>query len=254
MKKRKKVLLLGGTGRIGPGVISEYTKNYSKYYDLVLGYHNKKPKYKDLKSVKVDLGSINVLKKAMRGVNVVVNLAAEADPAAKFSDIVEPNIIGAYNVFEAARLSKCERVVFASSVHAIKGYPQGYEVQQNERPIPLNFYGASKIFGEALGNVFCHKYGLSCLVIRVGAYVADDKKKTVCFTRKDYDYVISQRDMGQLIYRCIVAPKKVKYAILSGTSDNKYKKMDLNFTKKLVGYKPKDDAFNMCKNIKKFRR
>jgi len=251
MKKKRKVLLLGGTGRIGPGIIEEYLKHYRKHYDLIIGFHSRKPKYKDLKTVKIDLNNINSLKKAMNGVNVVVNLAANADQSAGFSEILKPNIIGAYNVFEAARLSKCERVVFASSVHAIKGYPHGHEVSSAEVPKPLNFYGASKVFGEALCNVFSSDYNLSCLAIRIGAYVSNDKAKIICFTRHDYDYVISQRDMGQLIHKCIMAPKKVKFAIFGGISNNKHKRMDLKLAEKLIGYKPKDDAFAVCKAIKK---
>jgi nucleoside-diphosphate-sugar epimerase len=247
MKKRK-VLLLGGTGRIGPGIIKEYCDNYLKKYDLVLGYHKKKPKGK-LKSVKVDLNKIDVLKKAFRGVDVVINLAANSAPSAKFEDIVKPNLVGAYNVFEAARLAKCSRVVFASSVHAIKGYPHGREIKGSEATLPLNFYGASKVFGEALCKVFSTKYGLSCLAIRIGAYVSEDEKSVICNTRKDYDYVISQRDMGQLIHRCVVARKSLKYGIFSGISDNDHKRMELKHTKKVLGYKPKDDAFEECKAI-----
>ena len=252
---KKKVLLLGGTGRIGPGLIEEYLDKYESYYNLILGVHNKKNSNKEIKSVKVDISNIKSLKKAMKGVSFVVNLAANANPNAEFKDIIQPNIIGAYNVFEAARLSKCKRVVFASSVHAIKGFPHGHEVLATENPRPVNFYGASKVFGEELCRIFSSKYSLSCLAIRIGAYVSNDQAKTVCFTRHDYDYVISQRDMGQLIHKAIIAPKSVKFGILSGISNNAHKRMDLKFTGKLIGYKPKDDAFKLCKNIRKnFRR
>ena len=120
--KRMKVILLGGTGRIGPGIVEEYLKNYKMSYELILGFHKRKPK-SALKCVKVDLNSISSLRRAFRGVSVVINLAANSAPSAKFEDIVKPNIIGAYNVFEAARLAKCSRVVFASSVHVMMGYP-----------------------------------------------------------------------------------------------------------------------------------
>jgi len=201
--------------------------------------------------VRVDLNSIDGLKKAFRGVSVVINLAANSAPSAKFKDIVKPNIIGAHNVFEAARLAKCSRVVFASSVHAIQGYPHDHTVDPREVPLSLNFYGASKVFGEALCKVFSCNYGLSCLAIRIGAYVSNDRESYVCRTRTDYDYVISQRDMGQLIHKCIVAPKKVKYGIFSGISNNRHKRMELNYTRRVLGYRPQDDAFVVCKVINK---
>ena len=187
----------------------------------------------------------------MKGIDVVINLAANSDPSADFEDIVQSNMVGAYNVFEAARQSRCERVIFASSVHAIRGYALGSKVKSDYAPKPSNFYGASKVFGEALCYVFSSKYNLSCLAIRIGAYISNDGKKTVCLTRNNLDYVISQRDMAQLIHKCIIAPKSVKYGILSGSSNNKRTYMDLSFTKKLVGYKPQDNAEEMCSHFRK---
>ena len=73
----------------------------------------------------------------------------------------------------------------------------------------------------------------------------------MCFTRKDYHYVISQRDMAQLLHKSIIANKKIKFAILSGTSKNRKINMDLKQAKKLVGYRPVDDAYKICKNLKK---
>jgi len=249
----KKVLFLGFSGRVGPSLLEEYFKNYKNDYEIILGYHKEKPKY-ELESRKINLSDLEILKKAMEGIDVVIDFAANSNPDAEFAEILEPNIVGAYNVFESARQRKVKRIVFASSVHSIRGYPLGYEVKHGDITKPLNFYGASKVFGEALCNVFSHKYGISCLAIRIGAFVPDHKKEIVCYTREYYDYVISQRDLMQLIHKCILAPEEVKFGILSGISNNKRKYMDLKFTEDLVGYKPKDDAFEMCEEIKKRER
>ncbi|HJZ19198.1 MAG TPA: NAD(P)-dependent oxidoreductase [Candidatus Nanoarchaeia archaeon] len=249
---KKKVLLLGSTGRVGQGIIEEYLEKYEKFYDLILGYHKSKPKY-NLESRKVDLSDINNLKKAMEGIKVVVNLAAESNPEADFSEIVKPNLIGAYNVFQASKKAKVERVVFASSVHAVRGYSFGREIGHDDAPKPSGFYGASKVFGEALCYVYSQNSNLSCLAIRIGAYVSNNQKETVCFTRNNFDYVITQKDMAQLIHKCILAPKKVKYGILAGISNNKKKYLDLKFTRKLVGYNPEDDAFRICREVKRKR-
>ena len=85
---------------------------------------------------------------------------------------------------------------------------------------------------------FCNK--------SVDNIVSNDLKKKVCMTRDDLDYVISQRDLGQLIHKCIIAPKNIRYGILAGSSNNKHLYMDLSSSRKLVGYKPQDDAFKMC--------
>ena len=57
--------------------------------------------------------------------------------------------------------------------------------------------------------------------------------------------------MSQLIHRCIIAPARVKYAILAGISDNKVKRFDLIHTKRLIGYVPKDDYYETCRIVKK---
>jgi len=244
--------MLGATGRLGPGLVEEYFKNYKKYYELIIGIHKVSKEDYGLKTRKFDLANVGVLKRAFKGIDVVVHLAANSNPEADFKDILNPNIIGTYNVFEAARQSKVKRIVFASSVHTIRGYKIGEKVRHNYVPKPTNYYGASKIWGESLCYIYSSKYNMSCLAIRIGAYISDDLKKKVCLTRDNFDYVISQRDMTQLIYKCIMAPDKIKYGILAGISDNHNKYMDLRYTKKLIGYKPKDDVYKLCKTaIKK---
>ena len=250
---KKKVLMLGATGRIGPGLIEEYLKSYKKDYEVILGIHKKGKTY-GLKAVKSDLSNIKKLKSIMKGIHTVVHLAANSNPSAEFSEILKPNIIGAYNVFEAARQSKVKRVIFASSVHTIRGYKIGEKVRHNYVPKPTGYYGASKIWGESLCYIYSSKYNMSCLAIRVGAYISNDLKKKVCLTRDNFDYVISQRDLAQLIYKCIMAPDKIKYGILAGVSDNNNKYMDLNYTKKLVGYKPQDNVYKLCKAATKKKK
>lgn len=241
----KKVLLLGAAGNIGRDFVKYYLKNSRDEYELILGFHSSRFE-SDLKSVFFDLSNLDSLKQIMSGIDVVINLAGNPSPKAKFKEVVEPNLIGAYNVFEAARLSGVSRVIFASSVHAIRGYDLGYRVKASDVPKPLNFYGASKVFAEALCNVYSSQYDLSCLAIRIGAYISKNQQKEICASRENFDYVISERDMAQLISKSIAAPPEVKYGILAGISNNSKKSMELKCTKELVGYEPEDDSFKMC--------
>ena len=150
---KKKVLLLGAAGRIGTGFVEEYLNDwkFQKAYDLILGVHDKKFKADGFKIRRVSIDDKVSLRKAMKGVDVVVNLAANPDPKAKFDDLVEPNLVGVYNVFEVAVKSKCDRVIFASSVHAVEGDGSMYKVKSSGAPRPMDLYGASNGCGEALG-------------------------------------------------------------------------------------------------------
>ena len=87
MKKRgkKKVLLLGAAGRIGAGFIEEYLKKYKKYYELILGVHSKKFKDKRFRVFRTELTDVASLKRVMKNVDVVINLAANPRVDATFS-------------------------------------------------------------------------------------------------------------------------------------------------------------------------
>jgi len=252
MKKRKKVLITGANGRVGEKFIEEYLNHYYQDYDLILG--TRKKAKTNLEQRKIELANINSLKKALKGIDVVLHLAANPSPESTFMQTLDANIIGTYNLFEAAKQMKCSRIIFASSVHAIQGYGHGHKVKHTDNPRPIDLYGASKVYGEALCHVFFSQFGMSCLAIRIGAFTSNNKLRNICFSRHDYDHIISQRDLGQLFHKCIVAPNKVKYGILSGISNNKEKDMEIAFARRLVGYKPKDNADQLCKYIKKMTK
>jgi uronate dehydrogenase len=244
----KKVLITGLTGKrlvsIGPSFLEEYSKKYSDKYDLTVGI-NKTP-LEGYKTVKIDLTNIESLAEVFKEFDVVINLAGNSnEKTSNFNDLIEPNIIGTYNVLEACKRSGVKRVVMASSIHAIRGYDFGKKVGMNDAPRPLNYYGATKAFIEAM----CHVYSqyLSCFAIRIGAYISDEALKIACPTRSNFDYILSQRDFAQLVYRAIFAQDGLKYAILAGSSNNKNNYMDIEETKKLIEYEPEDDGYEMCR-------
>lgn len=260
---KMKVLLVGANGRIGSGFIEEYLdKGYGKKYELILGVHDRKFRDRRFKVRIISLEDVKSLNRAMRGIDVVVNLAANPSPEAKFRDLIDPNIIGAYNVFESAIKNKVKRVVYASSVHAVydnlgRRYQVsgvgslGKGVNSSVFPMPSDLYGATKVFGESLCYVFSRNFNLSCLAIRVGAYTADTKMGSVCYSRKDYEHVISQRDMGQLLHKVIIASTKVKFGIFNGVSKNKKMNMSLVEAQKILKYKPEDDTYRLCREFLK---
>lgn len=241
---------MGLTGKrtisIGPSFLQEYDKNYKGKYDLTVGIN--KTLLEGYKTVKVDLSNLDELTKSFSGFDFIVNLAGLSDAKNfNFMDFVEPNLIGTYNVLEAAKRAKVKRVIMASSVHAVKGYPIGSTFKMTDTPKPLSYYGATKVFVESMCHVYAHSYGLNCFAIRIGAYISDETLKTACPSRSNFDYIISQRDFAQLVYKAIIAPENVKFGILAGSSNNKNLYMDLEETKRLVGYSPVDDGYEMCK-------
>lgn len=250
-----RVLLTGATGRIGSGFRADYTARYASEYELRLGVHDVSKLESGDRSpdvVELDITDYASVERACRGIDTIVHLAASPNWLGDFCDELHtPNIIGAYHVFQAAKEAGCRRVVYASSVHAIMGYPVDYQAHTDDPPRPDTMYGVTKVFGEGLCSSFAYESDLSCIAIRIGAYVGDDEPERITDTANPQmlDITITQRDMSQLIHRCIMAPGDLKFAIVHGLSDNRFKRMDLESTRALVGYQPQDDAFSMSKLV-----
>lgn len=85
-----------------------------------------------------------------------------------WDDILQSNIIGCYNLFEAARKQGVKRVVFASSNHAVGFYPRHHRIGTEVTARPDSRYGVSKVFGEAVGALYADKHGLKVTCLRVG--------------------------------------------------------------------------------------
>ena len=87
-----------------------------------------------------------------------------------WDQILQSNIIGGYNLFEAARKKGVKRVVFASSNHAVGFYPRHHRIGTDVTARPDSRYGVSKVFGEAVGALYADKHGLGVTCIRIGNF------------------------------------------------------------------------------------
>lgn len=190
----------------------------------------------------LDIRDAQACLQACAGVDTVLHLAADASPEADFrSSLLPTNIVGSYNLFEAARAQGCRRVVFASSAQAVEGYPLDLQVSEQMPARPGNLYGASKIFGEALADCFSREPGgLSCVAVRI-ANLAEFRAGER-HSARDTAAFISERDLLQLLWRCIEADLS-GYTLVHGVSDNRYKRLAIDRTRQLLGYTPQDDGF-----------
>jgi nucleoside-diphosphate-sugar epimerase len=239
---RRFVLLTGAAGRIGAAFHREHSERYRfRLADLVTenltamsgGAHE---------VVRLDVDDAAACRLACEGIDTVVHLAADPSPEADWGTSLLPNNIrGVVNVFQAARDAGCRRVVFASSVHAVAGHPWGRPLPDDAAPRPINLYGASKVFGEAVTAAFAAQ-GLSGIAIRIGAYDAPWLHERAG-PRETAAYV-SARDLNHLLVRCIETDA-IEYAVVAGVSANHPNRFDLVRTRALLGYAPRDDGFRV---------
>jgi UDP-glucose 4-epimerase len=186
-----------------------------------------------------DLGNLEQIKQLCQGIDTVLHLAADADPSAPWRSLLDNNIVGTYHTFVAAKAAGCRRVIYASSIHAVSGYPADVQVKTSEPVNPGDLYGVSKCFGEALGRYMAEQEGLSVIALRIGAFQPIEVAQQAGSIGM-LDAFVSQRDLNQLIERCIDAAN-ITFAILHGISNNRFKRLDISDARALVGYDPQDD-------------
>jgi uronate dehydrogenase len=151
-----------------------------------------------------------------------------------FDRILQTNVVGTYNVFEAARRQGCARVVLASSLH-VTGFYDAADRIGSEVPVrPDSFYGVSKACGENLGRLYADKHGQEVVCVRIGT-LADQPT-----TPRHLSTWLSPRDAVELFYRCLVAPD-VGFTVVYGASANQRGWWDPGPAERL-GYRPVDNA------------
>jgi nucleoside-diphosphate-sugar epimerase len=139
-------------------------------------------------------------------------------------------------------------VIYASSIHAVSGYPADVQVKTSEPVNPGDLYGVSKCFGEALARYMAEKEGVSAICLRIGAFQPHESaegEKGVGMM----DAWVSRRDLNQLIEKCIDADH-IKFAIFHGLSDNRFKRLDISDARELLGYQPVDDLTDVNPKLK----
>ena len=236
---RRRVLVTGAAGHIG----SYFAQNARDKYDLrlmVLEGEDASHIEGCGEIVTGNLLDLEGLKALCEGIDTVVHMAGDPAPNATWQSLLDANIIGVYNIFVAAKAAGCRRVVHASSIHAVSGYPADVQVKTSEPVNPGDLYGVSKCFGEALGRYMAEKEGVSVITLRIGAFQpieAAQKENGLGLL----DAFVSQRDLHQLIERSVDA-ENLQFAILHGLSDNRFKRLDISDARELVGYAPQDDA------------
>ena len=236
----RKVLLTGASGRIGAEFFAAYNDQYEFFLtDL------REPNYlvpKGHQFVKVDLSDLKTIDRLFLGQDTVVHLAGVSDPDAEFEQIHPANILATTYLIEASHKAKVNRFVFASSAQTIEGYPVDLQISSGMEVAPANLYGVSKCYGEALCSHYASQYGMSCISLRIGAFEPADGPPLA--TKRDLSAWISYRDATHLIDRAIQADVEGNF-IAHGISNNRFKRLDLIETCRVLGYKTQDDAFSI---------
>jgi uronate dehydrogenase len=183
--------------------------------------------------VSADVRDLAAVIEATADVDAVIHLAGIPDEDS-FHRILDVNMVGTYNVLEAARRQHAQRVVLASSAHVTGFYPTSQRIGPDVPPRPDTFYGLGKAFAENLGRLYADKHHLEVVCVRIGT-LADHPTAP-----RHLSTWLSPRDAVQLFHRCLVAPD-VGFTVCYGSSANPRGWWDTSQAERL-GYHPLDNA------------
>ncbi|MFI1329390.1 NAD-dependent epimerase/dehydratase family protein [Streptomyces sp. NPDC020845] len=192
-------------------------------------------------AITADLADKDALREAVRGVDAIIHLAG-ISLEAPFEKILRANIEGTYNLYEAAREEGVQRIVFASSNHAVGFTPRPATTPvPDESLIPVDtprrpdtFYGLSKSFGEDLASFYWDKHGVETVAIRIGSCFPEPTSVRML------SVWMSPADGARLLHAALTA-EDVGYTVVYGSSANTRLWWDLASARAL-GYEPQDDS------------
>ena len=180
-------------------------------------------------------------REAFAGADAVLHLAADPSPEAGWDSLLPANIEAPYQVATAAATCGVRRLVLASSLHAVGGYPEGRQRRATDQPRPVNLYGATKAWAEALASTIAATSSMTVVALRIG-YFAESPPPATEEWRGEHGAWLSTRDAAELVRAAVEATDVDGAVVVNGISANRYQLADLSEARAL-GYQPVDDAW-----------
>jgi len=183
--------------------------------------------------VQCDLADRDAVMAMCEGVDAILHFGGVSTEV-EFEPIMQANILGMANLYEAVHKLGIRRVVFASSNHTMGMYKTTDVVDASMPPRADGYYGLSKVFGESISRYYWDRFGIETVCIRIG----------YCFpsasNHRQLATWLSLDDMVELLRRSLVTPR-VGHTITFGISDNDGKWWDDRHAR-FLGYRPKDSS------------
>lgn len=236
--KFKKLVLTGAAGRLGSYlreplaamceelVSSDIAEDIGKLYDG--------ERYQ-----KADLAEYDEVAALMEGADMVVHFGAIVDEK-PFMELLGPNFVGSYNVWESAYQAGVRRVVYASSIHAVGMHKKSDFIGIDAPHKPDTFYGLAKCFTEDLGSMYWDKRQLESVHLRILSAAQVNNSRAL-------GSWLSYDDLIQLVTRAVDTPS-VGFSVIYGVSNNDRAPVD-NAKASFLGYRPKDNAEQFAEKV-----
>ena len=171
----RKIVVTGGAGAIGSHLVdrllAERRGPVVVFDNLSRGRLANLASHHDEQRLEVIMGDVrdaDAVRAAVRGADVVYHLAAQSTVlrgARHPEETFTTNVVGTFNVLQAAAAAHVHRIVFASS-REVYGEPIALPVDEDAPLAAINLYGASKAAAEAICRVVQREHALEIVILR----------------------------------------------------------------------------------------
>jgi len=260
-----RVLLTGAFGGVGTTIREHLGDEYEFTY-LDQESPDEEP---TVETHVADIADYEAIRPAFEGQDAVIHLAAIPGEA-PWPEMLETNVVGTYNVIEAAADAGVGSVVFASSNSVIGGYEDDHAPDLYERGYPLvldadvpvrpsSLYGTAKALGEHLGRYYVENRPApeQFYAIRIGSHRVDPFDHPYGDAERgdwergssEYNERVprlkttwhSHRDLAHQV-DCCLSDDSVDFGVFYGVSGNRDRWMDIEDARARIGYRPEDDG------------
>ena len=234
----EKIVLTGAAGRLGSYLREPLTTLCEELVSTDI-HQDIGALFKGETYIMADLGNNDAMQSVIAGADMVVHFGGHPDEK-PFNEILHSNIIGCYNVWDAAHKNGVRRIVYASSIHAVGMHPKNLAINSNTAHRPDSYYGLAKCFAEDMARLYWDKKGLEAICLRILSCANVTNARAI-------GSWLSYGDLIHLVERAITTPV-AGFTIVYGVSDNDRSPVD-NSQAKFIGYRPRDNAEQFAKDI-----
>jgi uronate dehydrogenase len=227
----KKIVLTGAAGRLGSYLREPLTKLADELVSTDIAESIGKL-YPGERFVQADLAQMDQIAPVLEGGDMVVHFGAIVDEK-PFEELLGPNFVGSYNIWEAGYKAGVRRIVYASSIHAVGMHRKNDFIGIDAEHRPDTFYGLAKCFTEDLGRMYWDKRQMESVHLRILSAAQVNNARAL-------GSWLSYDDLIHLVERAIDTPS-VGFSIIYGVSNNDRAPVD-NAKASFLGYRPKDNA------------
>ena len=249
MDMNNRILVTGLSGLIGTALRAELEDGYE------LSALNRRP-VDGIKTTQADLAEFEGIEGAFANQELVIHLGAVIHDGVGWDALLQTNVVGTRNVFEAAANHGVKRVIFASSGATVSGWereepyaslvsgryddlPDEIElIDEDMATRPANIYASTKVWGESIARHYADNRGIEVICLRIGYASEEDRP----LNARQFSVWNSRRDVVQAIRLAMDHDLRGNFDIFFILSDNRYGYRDLTKAKTILGYAPEDSA------------